>query len=219
MADQTPSNEPRLRAVLAQVSRLLYERGLVAGLDGNLSVRLSPDRFLATPTAAHLGLATEDTFLLVDRAGDRVSQGSGRVTSEWPLHSAIYAARPDVGAVVHAHPVHVIAGSLREVPPPLDRIPEALIALGPVATLPYLTTGSPDLAHAVAEAIPDHDALVLAQHGAVTVGPDLIAAFARMESLEHTCHVCALVPGGVPDLPPDERRRLDAIRHRLAAAR
>ena len=210
------SPEESLRRTLCQFAKLLHTQGLVAGLDGNVSARLSEDRFLATPTASHLGLMQPEDLLLVDLAG--TTFGPGRPTSEWAMHAACYSARPDVGAVFHAHPIHVVARSLDGLGVDAGVLPEVLVSTGPVAVIPYETTGTMALAMAVGEAIAHHDAAILVRHGAVCVGRDPLQACVRMEALEHAAHILSLTRTESVPLSADEQARLTDIRHRLGSA-
>ncbi len=199
------------RIALCRLGRLLHQQGLVAGMDGNLSARIGADRFVATPTGCHLGLLEPDELVVIN--GDQVP---ARVTSEWAMHRACYDARSDVSAVVHAHPPHLVAQSLTPSPPDPSVLPEVLVGVGSVARVPYLTTGTESLAVAVGEAVTEHNAVVLQRHGAVTVGPSAMAAFSRMEAIEHAARILHLVRGPVEPLPPEERARLMTLGKALA---
>ena len=185
------------RKDMAAYGRRLHENGFVAATDGNLSVRLSTG-FLATPTALPKGELSEELIVQLDLNGCPVS---GAPSSEWPMHSAIYRARPDVHAVVHAHPpfATALACAGRSIERPF--LSEVVMALGAVPLVPFELPSTDNLAAKVAEAILDHDAVLLANHGAVTVGPDLRTAYYRMETLEETARIflyAELLGGGKP---------------------
>jgi L-fuculose-phosphate aldolase len=177
------------RKQLARFGKWLYRLGFVPGTAGNLSVRLSHDRILATPTAMSKCLLKASDMVLVDMDGRRVGE-SRNVTSEIGMHLAIYRRRPDVQAVVHAHPP-IATGfascglSLEE---PLCA--EIVMALGTIPLAPYATTGTDDVGCSIAPLIVDHDAILLANHGVVTAGDTLHNAFMRMETVEHYAHIC-----------------------------
>jgi L-fuculose-phosphate aldolase len=197
------SAERSVRARLAAAARALHARGWVANHDGNATARLAPDRFLATPTSTSKADVDERSLLEVDGKGQRVS-GSGRPFGEIGLHLAIYAARPDVGAVVHAHPPYATAlacsgSALLERP----FMAEAVVSIGPsIPTVPFAQPGPPAVA-ALAGFAADHDAVLLASHGALAWGKDLEQASLRLELVEHLARVAtlALATGGVRYLP------------------
>jgi L-fuculose-phosphate aldolase len=163
----------------------LYQRGWVANHDGNASVRLRGDRFLITSTAISKRSVDEASLLVVDRAG-KVLEGRRKPFSELDLHLAIYQARPDVQAVLHAHPVHAMAVGLVEDRLSLASLPEAVVSLGvEIPVLPRTMPRSPGGAAAVAKACATFDAMLLSGNGAFTCGDDLDQAFLRMELVEH----------------------------------
>jgi L-fuculose-phosphate aldolase len=198
----TPLSPP---AALVRAARRLDARGLVAGLDGNLSIRLETDRFLTTATATCKGMLEPEDCVEVDGRGNRLA-GERDPSTEFALHAAIYARRPDVGAVVHAHPPVVTAFTLAGMELDPAVLTEGLLTLGPVLTVPYARPGTADLAHATAEALRSHRACLLAHHGAVTVGDTIEEALARMETLEQVGHATwiAHMLGGARSLPATE---------------
>ena len=184
----------------------MHQTGLVAGLDGNVSARVGDGRFLATPSASHLGVLRPEDLLVVEVDGSC----SGPVTSEWAMHRACYD-RPDVHAVFHAHPIYVVARTLDGLPMPSAVLPEVVVAIGDVPTLPYATTGTEELARMVGDAMQHHNAVVLERHGAVTVGRTIQQACSRMEALEHAAHILAVTRHEPTELPAAERERLARI--------
>ena len=176
------------RDALVEVGRRLWQRGHVAANDGNLSVRVGAGRLLATPTGVSKGFMSPETMVLVDMEG-RPLQGSGRPSSELLMHLEIYRLRPDVQAVVHAHPPMATAFSVAGVA--LDRcvLPEAVLTMGAIPLVPYATPGSRELPAAMRAWIDRCDAVLLANHGAVTWATSLDEAYFRMETLEHTATI------------------------------
>jgi L-fuculose-phosphate aldolase len=182
----TPSPNPdlahRLRGEIVAVGRRLYERGLVGGSEGNISARLPGGRVLATPAGASKGFLSPEELVVTDLSG-RSLEG-GRASSELRMHLRIYALRDDVAAVVHAHPPtatgFAIAGR------PLDEcvVPEVIATLGQVPIVPYGTPSTEELPDRMAPWVVSHDALLLANHGAVTYAQTLARAIDRMESIE-----------------------------------
>jgi len=194
-----------LRRDLLTTCQRLYDRGLLVALDGNVSVRLPDGGLLCTRAGCHKGLVTADDLIEVTPSGDWRA-GLGRPTSELSMHLACYAARPDIGAVVHAHPPSAIACTLAGVD--LDRpiLPEVVLTLGTVPTLPYATTGTPELARAVGKKALTRSAMLLDRHGAVALGRTLHEAFDHLETVEHLCRIVLDVAklGPVPALPMTE---------------
>jgi L-fuculose-phosphate aldolase len=188
----TPQAEQALRQQIVSVGRRMQAEGYIAGAAGNLSARLNEDRLLITPSGASKGELSPDELLVIDQEGNCLEgDGTCRPSSELPMHLEIYRQRPDVGAVVHAHPVYCVALSLVGVSLQTPYIPEALVLLGPVATTRYATPSSTENRDAIRGLIGEHDAIVLAQHGSLTVGVDPEEAFMRLEVLEHTAHTVA----------------------------
>jgi len=178
------SSEAELRVLICELGKRLYARNLVAATDGNLSVRLGEDRYLVTPSGVCKGFMAPDDLLIANGKGERVA-GEGKVTSEFLTHLAAYEERPDVFAVVHAHPPMATAATLAGLDLTLPLLPEMIMALGGVPTCPYATPGTPEGADAIREAVRSADALLLDRHGAVTVGKSLLDAYYKMEKLEH----------------------------------
>jgi L-fuculose-phosphate aldolase len=204
--------ESQLRAELVRFSHLVYERRLLVALDGNLSARLSDELVLMTRAGCHKGLLTEDDLVVVDMAGELV-RGEGTPTSEAALHLACYRKRRDVHAVIHAHPPTCIAFTVAGVSMARCVLPEVVLTLGAVPTLEYETTGTKALAFQVGDAVGSHDAVIMDRHGAVAVGKDLLDAFCKLETLEHTAKIMrdARTLGGLRDLPADEAVKLRSM--------
>ncbi|MCZ6873828.1 MAG: class II aldolase/adducin family protein [bacterium] len=202
-----------IRRDIVQVCRHLYQRGFVVGTEGNVSVRVAPNRFWITPTGCHKGLLEPGDLLLIDLDG-QVHFGLGQPSSEMPMHLALYMHRPDIVAVVHAHPP--LATALTVAGYTLDSmlLPESVVALGEVPTIPYQMPTTLQFAHAVGEAMCDAEAVLLEQHGSVTVGASLQAAFNRMEIVERVAQIFYLAKtlGDVRRLPSVEIEALKALR-------
>jgi len=174
---------------MALCCRQLAARGLVAGRDGNLSVRLGPERALVTPSGVLKSLVSPADMVEVDLSGKVRGRGSRKPTSELELHVRILRHRPDVQAVVHAHPPAATGFAVAGEAIPANLLPELIFVVGPVALVPYGTSGTPDLGDQVVPYLDKHDALLLASHGAVTMGRSLDEAWIRMESLEHGARI------------------------------
>lgn len=214
---QPSERERDLRAQIVQFGRLCYERRLLVGLDGNLSVRLDAESVLCTRSGCHKGLLTDADLLVVSMSGERI-RGEGAPTSELAMHLACYAARPDVQAVLHAHPPVAVAFTVAGQDLGRCVLPELVLTLGVIPTLPYERTGTAALAAQVGAAAREHDAMLLDHHGAVVLGDSLLTAFCRLETVEHTAIVlhAASGLGAIRELPVDEAvalRRLGLTRY------
>jgi len=177
---------------MAQCCRQLAASGLIAGRDGNLSVRLGKERVLVTPTACIKALVTPRDMVEVDLSGRPRGRGSRKPTSELDLHLRILRHRPDVHAVVHAHPPTATAFAVAGEAIPGNLLPELIVVVGPVPLVPFGKPGTPELGDRVVPFLEGHNALLLANHGAVTLGRTLDEAWIRMESLEHCAKIIAL---------------------------
>ncbi len=182
-------SEGRIRADIVEIGRRLYARGLIGGNEGNVSVR-DGDVLYVTPPGVCKGFLSTDMIVRTDLEG-RPLDGH-RASTEVLMHTAVYARRPDVCGVVHAHPPTATAFAAAGLP--LDRplIAEAVVTLGAVPVIPYGTPSTPALAEGVGAAICDAQALLLANHGALAVGADVFRAWERMETLEQLAKVTLL---------------------------
>lgn len=203
------------RRDVARVCRRLWERGLIAGPDGNVSVRLSADRILVTP-AGMSKVDVEPSDLLELSLDGTPRRGAGRASSEVRMHLRIYRRRPDVNAVVHAHPPTATGFAVAGEAFMACILPEVIFQVGWVPLVPYATPGTEELADAFEPWLDGHDAFLMANHGATTVGPSLHVAHQRMESLEHAARIVltARLLGRVNTLTADEVARLEAARER-----
>jgi L-fuculose-phosphate aldolase len=182
--------EIKLREELAACSADLHALGFAPGTSGNVSVRLDGARVLATPTGCSKRVVGPED--LVDMDGHLLA-GTRHVTSEIDMHLAIYKARPDVEAVVHAHPVFAtgFASSGLALDQPLCS--EVVMTLGTIPLAPYATTGTREVSRTLAPYLQDHDAVLLANHGAVTYGDSVMDALMKMETVEHFAQICLVV--------------------------
>ena len=192
-----------VRKQVIDIARLLHERAWVANHDGNITVRLGQNRYLATPTATSKRVVSERLLIEVDGAGKRLS-GTARPFGELSLHRAIYERRPDVRAVVHAHPPHATAIAC-SAGNPIERpfIAEAVVSIGPrIPKLPFAMPGS-EAASALALVVEEVDAALLGNHGVIAWGADVEQAYLRLELVEHLARVALLArsAGGVEYLP------------------
>jgi len=180
--------EEEHRRDICAVGRWIQERGYVASTDGNISLRLDAQRILASPTCVNKGMMSPEDVVITDLDGRKLS-GERKPSSELAMHLLIYRLRPDVHAVCHAHPP--VATGYAAAGIPLDHaiLCELVVTLGYVPVAPYGTPGTPELGAAIEPLVEGHDAILLANHGVVTYGPDLLNAFFRMDTTEHFARV------------------------------
>ena len=176
--------ESTLRADIVEIGRRMYARGYTASNDGNISVRLGSDRLLMTPKSVCKGFMTPDMMCITDLEGRKL-QGDRDPSSEMLMHLEVYRQRPDAQAVVHAHPPTATGFAVAGIP--LDRavLAEVLTTLGSIPIAEYATPSTKELPEAVRKYIKAHDGMLLANHGALTVGGDLYGAYYKMETIEH----------------------------------
>jgi len=206
------TTERELAEQIIGFGRLCYERHLLVAMDGNLSARLPDGNILCTQAGCHKGFLNEDHLVVIDPSGKKV-RGKGRPTSEMAMHLACYQERPDVHAVVHAHPPISIAFTIADQSLAQCILPEVVLTLGTVPTVDYETTGTQDLADKIRPYIRNRDAILMDRHGAVCLGRDLLEAFCRLETLEHTALITktARDMGHVKKLPSDEAVKLRSM--------
>lgn len=180
--------ESTLRADIVEVGRRLYARGYTASNDGNISVRLGADRLLMTPKGVCKGFMTPDMMCITDLEGRKL-QGDRDPSSEMLMHLEVYRQRQDAQAVVHAHPPTATGFAVAGIP--LDRavLAEVLTTLGSIPIAEYATPSTRELPEAVRQYIKAHDGMLLANHGALTVGADLYSAYYKMETIEHFARI------------------------------
>ena len=184
----TPISEPELRRELVRFSKWLSRLGFMPGTSGNLSARLDEGRLLITPTGMSKSLLKPSDMVIVDLQG-RLLSGTRIVTSEVCMHLVVYEMRKDILAVIHSHPP--IATGFACAGRGLDQVlcQEGVMTLGAVPLAEYATTGTDEVAASLGPFICGHEAILLANHGAVTFGRDLLEAFLRMETVEHLAHI------------------------------
>jgi L-fuculose-phosphate aldolase len=210
--------ESDYRQAILECGRICYERHLLTSNDGNISVRLEDERVLITPSGLCKGRMQADDLLVVDLDGNILSFKDGcKPSSETPMHLEVYKQRPDVRAVLHAHPVFATVLSVSDSPFPVDVLPEILLTIGEVPTTRYATPSSHDDADAIRALIQKHDALLLRQHGSLTIGKDLDASLTSLERIEHVAEVFwrAKILGKVNRIPEGDVEKLLKVRERF----
>jgi L-fuculose-phosphate aldolase len=213
-------SERHHRAEIVRFGRMIHELGYVAATDGNLSVRLGPNRILATPTSMSKGAMQARDMVVVDMAGRKVS-GRHNVSSEIGMHLLIYKLRPDVKAVVHAHPPTATGFAAAGMALDQALCSEVVITLGSIPLARYGTPGTSELSDALAPLIPRHDAILMANHGVVTYGENLLHAYMNMETVEHFARIALVVHqlGHQQLLSGEDVNKLMAAREKYEATR
>jgi len=176
--------EEQLRAEIVEAGRRLYARGFVASNDGNISARLDERRLITTPKSVSKGFMTPDMMVIVDYEGAKLA-GDRDPSSELPMHLEIYRSRPDVNAVVHAHPPLATGFAVAGIPLTRAVLAEVVTTLGSIPIAEYGTPSTAELPNAVRKYIKAHDGLLLANHGAVTCCRSVMTAYYKMETIEH----------------------------------
>jgi L-fuculose-phosphate aldolase len=211
--------EQELRGAIVEVGRRLYTRGYTASNDGNISLRLDAGRLLMTPKSVCKGFMTADMMVVTDLDGKKLA-GDRDPSSEMQMHLEVYRQRPDARAVVHAHPP--IATGFAVAGIPLDRavLAEVITTLGSIPIAEYATPSTQELPEAVRQYVKAHDGMLLANHGALTIGADVFAAYYKMETIEHFAKISlvARLLGGERLLSRQEVDRLQGLRGKYGIA-
>lgn len=218
--------ERRLREQICHIGRLTHQFQYIDGASGNISARLDDEFILSTPSGLAKGFMEPDQLIVVDMDGKKAGRGTAanrdlKPTSEVLMHLEAYKQRPDVNGVVHAHPPAAIALTIAGISLQKCIIPEAIVILGLIPTTPYATPSGAENRDAISQLVQSHDAIMLAHHGSLTVGPDVWTAYLRLESLEHTAKILVMVEqlGGPKTLPPEQVQKLLDIRRNLGLSR
>ncbi len=209
--------EWEIKKLIVEIGRRIWTRGYVAANDGNISVRIGDNEVLTTPTGVSKGFMTPEMIVKIDMQGKVLSQHSDyKPSSEIKMHLEVYNERPDIKAVVHAHPPYSTGFAVAGIP--LDKcvLPEAIIMIGSVPIAEYGTPSTTEIPEKIRPYIKTSDAILLQNHGALTLGSDLVNAYFKMETLEHTAHIVwnAIQLGNVNILPESERDRLLGLRQK-----
>src|SRR6187399_3694617 len=205
--------EEQLRAEIVEAGRRMYSRGYVASNDGNISARLDDERLITTPKSVSKGFMTPDMLVIVDWNGKKIS-GDRDASSELPMHLEVYRNRPDVGAVCHAHPPLATGFAVAGIPLTRAVLAEVITTLGSIPIAEYGTPSTAELPEAVRKYIKAHDGMLLANHGAVTCGKDVLSAYYKMETIEHFAKISfvARMLGNENLISKQEVERLQGLR-------
>ncbi len=209
--------EWELKKMIIEIGRRIWVRGFVAANDGNITVKINDDEILTTPTGVSKGFMTPDMIIKMSIDGKVLSSSSKyKPSSEVKMHLEVYQQREDIRSVIHAHPPYCTSFAVAGIP--LDKcvLPEAILTLGAVPIAEYATPSTMEIPESIRPHIQNTDAVLLANHGALTLGTDLINAYHRMETLEHAAHIVflAIQLGNVNVIPQEQVDKLMALRDR-----
>ncbi len=211
-------SEYEIKKEICEIGKRIYNRGMVAANDGNISVKISDNEFLCTPTGVSKGFMTPEYICKVDADGNVISaNGSFKPSSEIKMHMRVYKQRPDVMSVVHAHPTYATSFAIAGIPLTQPIMPEAVIALGCVPIAEYGTPSTNEIPDAVEKYLQHYDAVLLANHGALAYSDSLLAAYHKMESLEFYAELLfkAKLLGGPKELSHEQVLKLYEIRRQF----
>ncbi|MDX9701478.1 MAG: class II aldolase/adducin family protein [Candidatus Auribacterota bacterium] len=203
----------QLRQQMVDIGNIMYKRGYVVATDGNISVRIGKDAVLITPSGVAKGTMEPSDIVIMSLCGKKLS-GKHKPSSEYKLHLAVYSKRPDVQAVIHAHPPLCTALTLAGVALDKPLLPEVVLALGYIPTAPYGTPSTDEVPRSIEPYIATCDAILMERHGSVTVGVSLTDAYNKLEKLEHYAQtvIHAMQIGSVQPISPENIEKLSAMR-------
>ncbi len=211
-------SEYEIKKQICDIGKRIYDRGMVAANDGNISVKISDNEFLCTPTGVSKGFMTPEYICKVDADGNVIQANKGfKPSSEIKMHMRVYKERPDVQAVVHAHPIYATSFAIAGIPLTQPIMPEAVIALGCVPIAEYGTPSTHEIPDAVSKYLQYYDAVLLENHGALAYSDSLLAAYHKMESLEFYAELLFLSKqlGGPQELSKERVEKLYEIRRQF----
>lgn len=208
--------EARLRRAICNIGQLCYSRNYIVGADGNISARLSDGHILITPAGAMKGFLEPQHMAKVDMSG-RTVDGGPRASTEVGIHLVVYQERPEMRAVVHAHPPHAVAMTIAGIDMQAPFIPEIVVTIGGVPTADFGTPGTPELAESIRKIVRCSDTVVMTNHGSVTMGTNLMDAYKKLDMVEHSAKILWLAHtvGHAKPLPPEYVAKLLATREQL----
>ncbi len=212
------ANEFEIKKQICEIGKRIYDKGMVASNDGNISVKISDNEFLCTPTGVSKGFMTPEYICKVDRDGKVIQANAGfKPSSEIKMHMRVYKERPDVNAVVHAHPVYATGFAIAGIPLTQPIMPEAVIALGCVPIAEYGTPSTEEIPDAVSKYLQSFDAVLLENHGALSFSDSLLSAYHKMESVEFYAKLLYISKqlGGPKELSDSQVQRLYEIRRQF----
>jgi L-fuculose-phosphate aldolase len=209
------SNESEIKKQIVEIGKRIWQQGYVASNDGNITVILNENEILTTPTGVSKGFMTEDMIIKCDRNGNVISSNQKyQPSSELKMHLEVYTERPDMKSVIHAHPPYATCFAVAGIPLNKCVLPEAILVIGAVPIAPYGLPSTMEIPDRIRPFLKNSDVILLANHGALTMGSDLLNAYHKMETLEHTANIVwkAMQLGNLNVLSAEERDRLMNLR-------
>ena len=205
-----------IKKEICEVGHIMYELGFVAANDGNISVKVGENEFYCTPTGVSKRDLTPDMIIKVDKNGNKL-EGKLNPSSEIKMHMRVYQERSDVNAVVHAHPPVATAFTIAGIDLDQYILPEAILTIGEVPTCAYGTPSTMEIPDSLEPYIQNHDAFLLQNHGALTVGFNLMKAQFVMEEVEFNAKICkyAMELGAVHEIPNEQLKKLMDLRKKM----
>ena len=205
-----------IRKAVTDFGHRLFEQGMIAGTDGNLSVRLDDDRILVTPSGLPKGRLAPEDMVIVDINGKHL-QGNHKASSELAMHLLVYQRRPEVKACIHAHPPHVTAFAVAGIGLESDVLPEVVVSVGKIPLTDYAGPGTDEVPKSIEPHIDTCNAFLLRNHGLLTIGRTLDEAYNRHEVVEHYARIVLLARhlGNIDAIPGDDFKRLERMRENL----
>ena len=210
------NSEKEIREQICEVGRRVWLKGWVASNDGNISMKLNDYAVITTPTGVSKGFMSPDMLIKVDLNGNVLS-GYLKPSSELKIHLEAYQRRDDIRAFVHAHPPITTGFAVANIPLDFQTLPEIIISLGTIPLARYGTPSTTELSDSISELLLCHDAILLANHGAITLGPDVMSAYYKMEAVEHFANISLTAHqlGGMKSLAEPEIKKLEEVREQF----
>jgi L-fuculose-phosphate aldolase len=212
--------ELRLRRGICEIGKLAYSRGYIVGADGNLSARMNDGTILITPAGAMKGFLEPQHVAHIDMQGNAVD-GGAQASTEKAIHLVVYHERPEMKAVVHAHPPHAVALTIAGIDLQQPFIPEIIVTIGGIPTAPFGTPGTQELPESIRAIVGCSDTVVMKNHGSVTMGTNLLDAYKKLDMVEHTARILYLahtVGAKLEPLDPEKVKKLLATRAALGVS-
>lgn len=212
------TNDWAIKQLIIDIGKRIWTRGYIASNDGNITVRINQNEIMTTPTGVSKGFMAPEMFIKMDMNGKILTPSKHyRPSSEVKMHIEVYKQREDINAVVHAHPPYCTSFAVAGIPLNKCVLPEAVLTLGGVPIAPYGTPSTKEIPDSIKPYVQNTDAILLANHGALTFGTDLINAYHRMETLEHSANIIfkAIQLGNVNMIPSEEVQKLLEIREQM----
>lgn len=208
-----------MKKAICSYGKLLYDRGMLAGTDGNISVRLDDERIMITPSGVAKGRMEPDQTIIVDLYGKQL-QGNLKPSSELPMHLFVYRSRPDIKAVVHSHAPYATSFAAAGIELADDILPEIVVFIGGIPLTDYAPPGTDAVPKSLEPHIEENNAFLLRNHGLLTIGSDLDQAYNRHETVEHYARIVHLARqlGNINAIPSDDFKRLEKMRKKLDQA-